>query len=815
MNTNNHKILSSGMAEDAHLSSENMSFRDNNSGVMDERKASMDPTRNLGFTSDTTLNQFFSRPIRIAEYQWSTNSALFQRIDPWSLFWDNARNIDKIRNFQLLKCTLKVKIVLNGNAFYYGRLIAAYEPLADLDNTSPQRTWLEEDFVRGSQRMHVYANPTCSEGGSLHLPMFLQTNAMSIPDRGWSILGNLVIASINNLQHANGGTEPVTVTVFAWAEDVSYSIPTQNVPEMDEHDIGVVSRPASAIARFAQSLANVPYIGPFAMATQIGATAVGTIAKLFGYSAPNELTYSVMIPNARHSLAVVDTKQATNKTSVDSKQELTICPKTTGIGGDDELPIASIAGRESYLTQFAWNVNTDSPDKILFSTYVNPGIHRRVNTGSATEIHMPACCFASQPFDYWRGTMRFRFQVVSSNFHKGRLRIVYNPNDSTLDPEFNTVYTTIHDIADEKDFTIDVGWAQNKSYQKVFGLDLGDIPFFGPLALPTSSEYSNGTLSVYVLNPLVTAGTVVSNISINVFISMLDDFEVASPNDLITFVRFRPELQNVPEMDIDTDTCAVVDPPVAAEMADVQIEDDNVTKLFFGEVIASFRQMLKRSYHHEASLLPEVTEMTLARINRSSFPMYGGYVSADVPNSPVVPKPGSRFYLPVETTMLNYLARAYVGWRGSIRWTYDQSHTNRLSTDFAGSLSFKYSRGNSYTNTESMIPVTNFTTAEIVNGLNEQQRGSTTRGCYLGTTDVNPIMSFEIPFYSTLRFLPTAFEPTLGVETEGPALNVNTVFTPSSSQTVLSFYDTYCSAGEDFNFFFYNGMPPVYFEEFY
>jgi hypothetical protein len=327
MNTNNHKIFSSGMAENAHMSSENMSFRDNNSGVMDERQASMDPTRNLGFKTDTTLDQFFSRPIRIAEFEWQTNVALFERFDPWSLFWNNSRNIEKLKNFQLLKSTLKVKFVLNGNAFYYGRLIAAYEPLVAFDNTSIIRPWNGADLVRGSQRMHVYLNPTCSEGGSLHLPMFLQTNAMSIPDREWSIMGDMVLASINDLRHANGGTEPVVVTVFAWAEDVSVSIPTQNVPEMDEHDIGVVSRPASAVARFAQSLSNVPYIGPFAMATQIGATAIGTIAKLFGYSAPNELTYSIMIPSARHSLAVVDTKQATNKMTVDSKQELTICPK--------------------------------------------------------------------------------------------------------------------------------------------------------------------------------------------------------------------------------------------------------------------------------------------------------------------------------------------------------------------------------------------------------------------------------------------------------------------------------------------------------
>jgi hypothetical protein len=165
--------------------------------------------------------------------------------------------------------------------------------------------------------------------------------------------------------------------------------------------------------------------------------------------------------------------------------------------------------------------------------------------------------------------------------------------------------------------------------------------------------------------------------------------------------------------------------------------------------------------------------------------------------------------------MLNYVSRAYLGWRGSIRWTYDYSHTNRLATDFTGSLSFQHSRDNYYTNTSTLVPFIAFNTSSLQNALNELQRGSTSRGCYLGTTDVNPIMSFEVPFYSTLRFLPTAFDPGIGEEVSGPGLIVNSIFPPSTTQINASFYNTYCSAGEDFNLFFFNGMPPVYYEPIY
>lgn len=130
----------------------------------------MDPTRDLALLNDASLGSWFSRPIKIAEYTWSVNSAIFQRFNPWTLFWENSKNVEKIKHFHLLQSKLHVKILLNGNAFYYGRAIAAYEPLTAFDNVSPTRTWVSSDFIRGSQRMHVYLNPTTSTGGSLELP---------------------------------------------------------------------------------------------------------------------------------------------------------------------------------------------------------------------------------------------------------------------------------------------------------------------------------------------------------------------------------------------------------------------------------------------------------------------------------------------------------------------------------------------------------------------------------------------------------------------------------------------------------------------
>lgn len=388
------------MAADGSIDTQTMSFADKVPGSLDSRGSVIDHTRDQGFTTDHTLSEFFSRPIKIAEYEYDVSLPLFERFNPWTLFWENARNIEKIKNYNLLKSTLHVKFLINGNAFYYGRLIAAYEPLQPLDTLSPDRNWVPEDFIRGSQRMHVYLNPTQSQGGSLELPLFWNQNSLRIPQNDWRGLGTIVLASLNLLQHANGGTDPLTVTVMAWAENVSYSVPTRSVPDSeirnsaemgkkkkgDEHNTNVISRPASNVARVAGALTNVPVIGPFAKATQIGAGAVASVAKIFGYSAPTNLDYSIYAPIPRHSLAVVDTKIMANKLSVDSKQEITLDPATTGITSVDELPIASIAGRESYLTTFNWSTQNAS-DLHIWNARVDPGLHGR----NGSEYHLPAC----------------------------------------------------------------------------------------------------------------------------------------------------------------------------------------------------------------------------------------------------------------------------------------------------------------------------------------------------------------------------------------------------------------------------------------
>jgi hypothetical protein len=247
--------------------SQNVKFVDTHPGYSTNVRGGFDSVRDAVFTSDATLDEFFSRPLRIVSKEWSTSLAMYEKFNPWTLYFQNLRVINRIANYKLLRAKLHLKITVNGNAFHYGRAIMAYNPLPTLDQLTIDRIFVDSDIVGASQRPHVYIDPTNSQGGDLCCPFFWHGNALDIPGQEWQQMGECVLSEINPLKHANGATDTVTINVFAWATDVKFAIPTQVepgaiapqamevYPQADEYGRGPISRPASVVANIASRMA--------------------------------------------------------------------------------------------------------------------------------------------------------------------------------------------------------------------------------------------------------------------------------------------------------------------------------------------------------------------------------------------------------------------------------------------------------------------------------------------------------------------------------------------------------------------------------
>jgi hypothetical protein len=510
-------------------------------------------------------------------------------------------------------------------------------------------------------------------------------------------------------------------------------------------------------------------------------------------------------PHIKGDFAVTDGEDDVVKLSVDSKQELTIDPRTVGLDSQDELDITYIAKKQSYYTTFPWT-GIAASNTLLWNCVVDPGLHRK----SGDEIFMTAACFASHPFAYWRGSMEYRFQVVCSNYHKGRLRVTYDPVEYNPGEE-NVQYTNIIDISNTTDFTIKVGWGQTTSYARCIALNSANTDQSNTTALTYSSTSGrgNGVISVEVLNELTSPSTV-TNIEVNVFVRACDDFEVAVPITNLSSIRWLEEGSSPPsliEPQSEEQQIAVSDEsPTIDTIANTIEKTDYTNFVFFGESLRSFRQMLKRYNQHE--FIPFV-DGTTGQYNafkyvRPMLPFSPGYTNYAAGSSVTEPLTDGN-YAYAHMTLLTYVTRAFAGWRGSTRWLvlYNGEPEGVIGITRGGD------KIPEDTVVKTPFPLNTPAKKALINEFCKSHTG--TAGSVFQHTAINALVGAEVPYYSPLRFTSgrraTRFalignsQPSVEFSYEGMVDN-----------TTVHSMSTFVCAGEDFNCFFYVGPPRCYVE---
>lgn len=778
---------------------QNLVFRDGEDNWQVSIPSSMDATRNVGMTDDVTLAEFMARPVNIASYQWTVGTPLNVAFDPWSLFFGQKRVNNRINNFSLMHAELHVKVVINGTKFHFGRAMMDYAPLPSF-NFVDDFSFTEPNLVQASQRMHITLDPTESQGGDMILPFIWHYNALNVQQAEWSKLGSLYLREIVGLGQANGGTTPVTISVYAWAESIHLSIPTTEnnisiTPQADEYSKTPVSDVATAVSKAAGRLTSIPMIGQYARATEMITGAMGKMAKAYGFSRPAVIDdVTDMIPNYYAPMANTDRGDNTTKLTVDSKQELTVDPAVTGAATGDELTVANIATKQSYLTTYSWTI-ANPIGTLLWNTQVGPLYMRAQPAGTYS---VPAMSFAALPFMWWRGTIRYRFQIVASAFHRGRLRIVYDPN-SIASQDNNVAYTRIIDLANERDFTIDVAWSQPKTFLRSPPLNTAFMNAFGPtIAVAKDVVFKNGVLAVYVLNDLVAPIDTGNDIQIITYVSFCDDVEFAVPSDnnlkLLTYKDQGDEFDtaNAP-LDLESKEC------VAA-----CLDNDSTMLVYMGESIPSFRTLLKR-YNRQATFRNNSATAGEWVIQQPNFPPSPGAYLTGINVTATVPAAGTIVNF-TNMTLLNYLAPAFLMTRGGLRAKYAYSiygTRSIVNPELARlddrELGAPEAQNNGTTATNNTNAST-FAQARLAQYLTTGMQGFT-----LSYIAGQPVISAEFPYYSNRRF-DSAKNPGFITSTITPSgshrLNVTT-----DAGANLAFCDKFIATGEDFNLILFQGAP--------
>lgn len=814
--------------ESRDLMKQNIRFKDRVEPYLYTVPTAIDETRLSQDSDMVPLGDFLSRPQKIAEYEWGTGVVFTNSFNPWSLFLSQNRVANRFANYNLMRCKLKLRFLINGNAFQYGRLLVYYRPLENFDQLSSDAALVTQDLIQGSQCPHIYLDPNTSQGGELELPFFWHENYFDIPNESYTDAGTIYMRGLNALKHANGATDVVTISVFAWAEDVQLSVLTSQVPEnlgpqsgeiAQANSKGWISGPATTMSQIAGALTKIPAIAPYATAAQMASSAIAKMAMIFGYCKPAVTkTPEPYRPTTTSTLAVTNVPDNSQKLTVDHQQDLTIDPRISGIDSLDPLNILSIAQRESYLTTFDWAVGT-APDTLLWNARVQPALW---GESGSTAFHWTSLAAVSLPFEKWTGSIRFRFQIVCSNFHRGRLRFIWDPK-YIIEPDsnYNVTHSTIVDISEEKDFTMEIANGQHFTPLEMLKPGLVSVTnCYSSTAYTAATEINNipqhnGILGVYVLNELTVPNSTTNNdIQINVFVSAGDDFQLFVPGSHHQRFVFKPQSGEVDDIVENTTEPSAPEQSMAMDVHESSHESNKNTHVFMGEAIASLRPLLKRFYLHH-SRGSTISGNAVMGGSLPAFPFLKGNVDGAV-NTTGAGDP----YSYCNTTLLQWVVAGFSGWRGSLRWKV----LPRGNLDNSQPLAFYVGRGasdkQSFKYSFTSTPQSNYTTgneaarASVIDfpystGDIQVPPSGATGAAYTNAL-VNPTIEFELPFYSSNRFVPGKVEDYTsnnGTIT-GPYFDWR-LYTNAEPSTIFDFWS---AAGDDFQVYFWTGMPRMYYE---
>jgi hypothetical protein len=769
-------------------------------------------------TTSTQMAGFLSRPVRISTFTWSEADipSIKTTINPWYLWANNPYIRNKLNNYSFIRGNLKIRFQISVSPFYYGSMMASYQPLTAFTPSTIINDAGTRYFIPYSQRPHIMIEPQHEDAYTMTLPFIYPGNWLDVQNAtAWQVQGTISFLIYSALQSANGVSgSGATIVTYAWLEDVELSGASVGYAlQSDEYGEGCVSKPASTIARFASSMSDVPIIGPFAKATSIGASAVSAIASLFGFTnVPVIEDTHPQRPEAFPKLGSSDIAFPVEKLTLDPKNELSVDPRIVGLdSGHDEMSLVSIATRESYLSTASWTT-ADLTDQILFYSRVNPHLYDNDN-GTDALLYMTPSSFIASLFNEWRGDIIFRFKVVCSQYHKGKLRVSFDPTAYTAQNIGNTlttsnvVYTAIIDIGKTDEVEFRVPYQQATQFLTVRALSTAAEKGWAtrtsvPSPYPYNSLYDNGFLTLRVMNTL-TAPVSSSSVDVMIFTRAADNIEFANPTAADLSHQLSPFAPQSAEFQDNGEVMSMV-------LGSASMAPENQYLVHYGENIRSLRQLLRRYEHICTVQQVTTTSMTFNYIDFNKMPPTPGYVTTGPWSANKIVGAGTSNYNFTQFSFLSYISPAFLVYRGSTNWSFNV-HSATTGVNFK---SLRVVKNNVSANNFGPRTV-NYAAANANKGAWGAMTYNHPGSCSSALTNqlTQSGLNVQCPNYSKYKFQSTnPLNANTGVFYDGSNLDAFTLentYAQGGSAIVID-TDIYCAAGTDFSLHFFLNVPTLY-----
>lgn len=435
----------------------------------------------------------------------------------------------KLAGFFGIRMDMRFRIVVNANKFQQGRYIMGWTPLGGSSATTSNLKNFNflyahnATLVQRTTVPHVELDLSTNTVAELLVPFvsatsFYPLNSI-ISGNDVSSLGFISVYPYSALMAPTGSTT-CGYTVYVSFENVSlYGAASAQAgkshkgisgQEVANKNNGPISSISSAVSKGFKEFSNIPMLGGFAKDVSWIADRVTNVASIFGFSKPTagDCIPKMMILNAPSHSTVDGDSDARAMSYLNQPAVVPI----TGLAGTDydEMDFSYIKARYAWFNTFSWALGS-TVGSTLATFNVNPAIgevQRTVN-GYNTYNYTPVSSIASQ-FAFWRGSIKFRFKVVKTEYHSGRLEFGFYPTDESsyiADPAY--VNRVIVDIRDHSEVELIIPYISRRPW------------------LPNGSW--TGKLIVRVVDPLVAPSSVSPSLDILAELAGGDDIEFAVP----------------------------------------------------------------------------------------------------------------------------------------------------------------------------------------------------------------------------------------------------------------------------------------------
>lgn len=536
-----------------------------------EASADTTSTANITFVDERpkdssslhTKSETFSRDLHndIAENDWSLTSVLTREYPITNFEWKVGDKIDtkivdkglpkiltddgeslitrQLKVFAFLRAGVKIRVQLNSTKFHCGRLLVYFKPITWDDD-------LEENFYGLTCFPHFFLDASVSNSGELlipftHLLTYFSQASKTVYNDSINTLGSLCIRPYNPLQASENASQSVFGQVFVTLVDPYVHLPTSEIAAFS-YGTGYMQSLESFLKRSAGNLINsgLGLADKFTGGLVTGAgdavcNLLGICDKPIDPVSANPMINRTIAPLCHGAGLDRSTRLALSPIS-----QTDTTPAVLG-AVDSDFNLLTLCKMPCLLDQPVWD-STKKPGDKLFDmlvtpTYLSNPQYTADGSGRYTNYTPTMLAYVSRAFCYWRGTLKVKIQVVATQFHTGRLALVYDPhgnqNVNFTDFQKNKNHNMIiMDIQEQQELTVDLPYFAIKPWLRCdrFRADANLVPM-STVDNPGFLDCDvSGVFRIFVMNSLVRPDNVPDKIQINVFFYAGDNFELAVPN---------------------------------------------------------------------------------------------------------------------------------------------------------------------------------------------------------------------------------------------------------------------------------------------